>query len=122
MAEPRMGILLDPGDDVAITRGLMACHNPGAGVVVVHPTPAVRDLVSLGQDVLAALGGPVNTFGEERMSRGAKTIWRAAAAWLRADGIEQLVVLRAHRLQLNSWLALTGLLSATRVRLLLVCH
>ena len=37
MAEVR--VLLDPGDDMQVSVGLLDSHDPARGRVVVHPTP-----------------------------------------------------------------------------------
>src|SRR6476661_1359130 len=95
--DPTVGVLMDPTDDVRVTAGLLARHNPSRGRVVVHPTPAPpRDHV-LAHDVLAALGRPVNRIDAEHLGP-AKRAWAAAAAWMLAERIHDLVVLRADRL------------------------
>jgi hypothetical protein len=71
--------------------------------------------------VLAALGRAVNRLAEERLS-GEHPAWRAVEAWLAADEIEHLVVLRAHRLLPTVWHRLTQACHRTGVGLLLVAH
>lgn len=117
----RLRVLLDAADDAAVTAGLLARHDPPGGCVVVHPTPAAYGRLSLGHDLLAALGRPVDELRADRIG-GVSTSWCAAAAWLAADRIEHLVVLRAHRLPTYCCVALIELARTTGVALLLVCH
>ena len=37
---PPVTVLLDPHDDANVTAALLAAHDPAAGRVTVHPTPA----------------------------------------------------------------------------------
>ncbi|MEU0156401.1 hypothetical protein [Micromonospora fulviviridis] len=115
----RVRVLLDPGDDVAVTAGLLARHDPAAGVVVVHPTPAARGVVSLAHDLLAALGLSARAAAA---IGGTRSAWLAAAAWVSGERVEHLVVLRADRLEATCWVHLVGLVHSARIRLLLVCH
>ncbi len=121
MSDRTVDVLMDPGDDVAVTRGLLAHHDPTAGLVVVHPTAATRQLRGLGHDALAALGAPITALSTEHLG-GATAAWRAVRAWVIAFRVEHLVVLRAHRLDPRAWMALVDVAVHTDVRLLLVCH
>ena len=114
-------ILLDPQDDVRVTAGLLASHDPARGRVVVHPTPAPWGDHVFAHDLLAALGRPVNRFDEEHLSK-AKAAWLAAAAWMLTEQIHDLVVLRADRLPASTWTWLLRVRQQTGHRLLLVCH
>jgi hypothetical protein len=114
-------VLLDPRDDVAVTVGLLERHDPDSGLVVVHPTPAATGLASAAHDVLAALGRAVNRLAEESLA-GERPAWRAVEAWLVADEVEHLVVLRAHRLTPAVWHRLTQVCHRSGVGLLLVAH
>ncbi|MGW4126135.1 hypothetical protein [Nocardia sp. NPDC004711] len=114
-------VLLDPSDDVTITRGLLDAHDPVAGVVVVHPTPGPSGVSALGADVVAALGRSVTRLTNERVSAG-DAVWHALAAWLIADQIAHLVVLRAHRLRAPQRARLLQLRWLTGVHLVLVWH
>ncbi|TQM81763.1 hypothetical protein FHX81_4140 [Saccharothrix saharensis] len=91
-----MSVLLDGADDVVVTRALLAAHRPAAGRITVHPTPSATGANSLAYDVLAALGRPVTRLGEEKIS-GIVPAWQAIAAWVAADEVEQVTVLRAQR-------------------------
>lgn len=114
-------VFLDPADDATITADLLRRHDPPGGRVVVHPTPAATRTQELGHDLLAALGRPVNRLGAERLV-AARPAWRAVAAWMQADRITELVVLRADRLTATSWSRLIDLCRSTGTRLTLVCH
>lgn len=116
-----VAVLMDPGDDAALTHALLHRHDPSGGVVVVHPTPGVWAPAAFGHDLLAALGRAVNRLGEEHLTGAART-WQAAAAWMIADRITELVVLRADRLSPGSWERVLELTHTSGARLLLVCH
>ncbi|HEY6793467.1 MAG TPA: hypothetical protein VI248_02155 [Kineosporiaceae bacterium] len=118
---PGVTVLLDPHDDVAVTVGLLERHDPDGGLVVVHPTPAVSGLASAAHDVLAGLGRAVNRLTAERLS-GEHRAWRAVEAWLTADEIEHLVVLRADRLLPAVWERLMQACHRSGAGLLLVVH
>lgn len=117
----RVAVLLDPTDDATVTAGLLARHDPRAGCVVVHPTPGTHGPVTLAQNVLAALGRPIDAPRTDRIG-GVRGAWLAATAWVISDRIEHLVVLRAHRLAGDGWAALVELAAASGATLLLVCH
>jgi hypothetical protein len=90
-------ILLDPGDDVRVSVGLLERHDPSRGRVVVHPTPGTRSLQAFAHDVLGGLGRAVNRLDAEQLA-GPAAAWRAVTAWMATGQIEDLVVLRADRL------------------------
>ncbi|WP_280470599.1 hypothetical protein [Nocardia farcinica] len=114
-------VLLDPTDDAVVTHALLGVHDPTAGVVVVHPTPATSAATALGADLLAALGRSVARRTGERVS-GGEAVWHALAAWLIADRIVHLVVLRAHRLHHRQYTRLLQLRWLTGAHLVLVWH
>lgn len=119
MAEVR--ILLDPEDDLQVTAGLLERHDPARGRVTVHPTPSVSSPQAFAHDLLGALGRAVNRLGAEHLA-GAEPAWRAAAAWIAADQIRDLAVLRADRLSARVWTMLLELCREADCRVLLVCH
>ena len=90
-------VLLDPGDDMHVTVGLLDSHDPARGRVIVHPTPGGPGPQALAHDLLGALGRAVNRLNAEQLA-GAAAAWRAVTAWMVTDQIEDLVVLRADRL------------------------
>jgi hypothetical protein len=118
---PPVTVLLDPHDDANVTAALLAAHDPAAGRVTVHPTPATSSPSALACDLLAALGRPVTRLAEEHVS-GVAPAWQAAAAWVAGDQIGQLVVLRTHRLAVAGWRRLLELRRATGTRLVLAWH
>lgn len=117
----RVDVLLDPEDDADVTAQLFTRHDPGGGVVVVHPTTATNSVAALGYDVLQGLGRPVDRLTESGLVRP-QPVWRAVAGWIGADRIEHLVVLRAHLLQKDACEQLITLTRLTGIALLLVCH
>ena len=121
MPEPPVRVLLDPGDDARVSVGLLERHDPGGGVVVVHPTPGMTNRAAAAHDVLAALGRSVRRLGAEYLA-GSEQAWRAVAAWLLTDQIKDLIVLRADRLSAGGWERLLQVCRRTGTRLLLVCH
>jgi len=90
-------VLLDPGDEVRVSVGLLERHDPAGGLVVVHPTPGLSGLAAIAHDVLAALGRSIRRLKAERLV-GSAQAGRAVVAWL-------LAVCRR-----------------TGTRLLLICH
>ncbi len=114
-------VLHDPGDDVAVTHGLLAVHDPAAGVVVVHPTPGNHVARLLAADILHALGRRVARLAAERIS-GPDVVWHVVAAWIDAERIDHLIVLRTDRLSGEQRLRLLQLRWLTGVRLVLVWH
>lgn len=114
-------MLLDPGDEVRVSVGLLERHDPAGGLVVVHPTPGLSGLAAIAHDVLAALGRSIRRLKAERLV-GSAQAGRAVVAWLLADQIEDLVVLRADRLSAAGWDWLLAVCRRTGTRLLLICH
>ncbi|MFE3280077.1 hypothetical protein [Nocardia sp. NPDC059239] len=120
-ADRPVTVLHDPADDVAVTHGLLAAHDPAAGVVVVHPTPGSHAGQVLAVDILNALGRSVARLSAERIN-GPDAIWHAVAAWVDAECVDHLIVLRAHRLRDEQRMRLLQLRWLTGVRLVLVWH
>lgn len=120
-AGPAVTVLIDAEDDAAVTAALLDAHHPAAGCVVVHPTPALSSSSALARDVLAALGRPVGQLADERIST-AGAAFKAAAAWMIADGIRCLIVLRAHLLSAGGWEQLIEAGRCAGVQLVLVRH
>lgn len=114
-------MLLDPGDEVRVSVGLLERHDPAGGLVVVHPTPGLSGVAAIAHDVLAALGRSIRRLKAERLV-GSAQAGRAVVAWLLADQIEDLVVLRADRLSAAGWDWLLAVCRRTGTRLLLICH
>jgi hypothetical protein len=112
---------MDPGDEARVSVGLLERHDPARGQVVVHPTPGARSLQAFAHDVLAGLGRAINRLNAEQLA-GPAPAWRAVTAWMTADPVEDLVVLRADRLTAGVWDRMIALGRETGTRLLLVCH
>lgn len=117
----RVTVLLDPDDDAAVVAALLNASDPAGPVVTVHPTPAMRSASSLAHDILAALGRPVRHLGAEKSATPA-LLWHAVRAWIAAEDIERLVVLRADRLHRDAWNAMVDLWRETGVGVVMVCH
>ncbi|QDQ95297.1 hypothetical protein FND50_34165 [Rhodococcus sp. WB9] len=114
-------VLVDPSDDAMVTRALRAAHCPAGGVVTVHPTPATRSEAALAADLFVALGQSPTRLAAYRLD-SAVLAWRAITAWMAAERIAHLVVLRAHRLTAGQRQRLLTLHHATGVHLVLVWH
>ncbi|MEU9255718.1 hypothetical protein AB0D66_28205 [Streptomyces sp. NPDC048270] len=112
-------VLLDPGDDAAVTRAALAGHAPTAGCVTVHPTPGTTSDRYFAHDLLAALGKPARLPG---FPDARAPVWEAATAWLAALPVRRLTVLRAHLLTRTRLQRLLDLRAFTRAHLVLVCH
>jgi hypothetical protein len=120
-AAAQVQVLMDPRDDVHVTKTLLERHDPARGLVVVHPTPNTWAPAAFGHDLLAAFGRAVNRLGEENLVSTTRA-WQAATAWMITDRITELVVLRADRLSPGTWTRILELVRATHSRVLLVCH
>ncbi len=120
-AAPTLIVVMDPGDDVAVTRAALARNRPEHGFLTVHPTPSVNTPAALAHDILAALGKPVRAFAEEGLS-GESAAWRAAAAWIGGERIDQIAVLRAHLFTAPRWRRLAELPEQTGAVVFAFCH
>lgn len=120
---PPVTVVLDPDDDVAVTRAALAAHAPTRGRITVDPTPATGAPAAslLGSDVLVALGKPAALLSDQQTGGGQRA-WQAAAAWILGDGVAQLIVLRGHRLDRQAWAQLTALRRHTGIHLAVICH
>ncbi|MCC3777447.1 hypothetical protein [Streptomyces sp. UNOB3_S3] len=118
-AAPPVTVLLDPADDADVLRAALAAHDPSAGRITVHPTPAASD-AALVLDILAALGKPTDLPGSGGIA--GPSAWILAAAWILALPDARLTVLRAHLLDEASWSHLLTLRTRTGVHLVAVCH
>ena len=116
-----VAVLLDPGDDMRVTAGLLDSHDPARGRGVVHPTPGSPGPQALAHDLLGALGQAVSRLSAEQLA-GEAAAWRAVTAWMAAGQIEDLVVLRADRLSAAAWARVLALGRDAGCRVLLVCH
>ncbi|MGY3056266.1 hypothetical protein ACVWZD_008753 [Streptomyces sp. TE3672] len=118
---PPVTLLLDASDDHAIHHAAHQRTHPSSGCITTHPTPHTNSLAYLALDLLRAMGR--DSFARpdaERMSTEAA--WRAVTCWTLTTGIEEAIVLRAHRLtperlgRLATWRAETG------IRLILIAY
>ncbi len=108
----------DPDDDQACLHHLAALHAPGAGRVVCHPTPGATGPI-LARDLLEALGKRRDALTRARRARDGAALVRV---WMRAERVEHLVVLRAHRLHPQLLDAFAELSAATGPTVWLVWH
>lgn len=111
-------ILLDPGDNAEVTRGLLARNCPERGLVVIHPAAESQ---SPAHDLLQALGVSVRSLHADRIHTQAAA-WNAALAWARTARVTRIVLLRAHRLSPAVWPELCALTAQIGADVLLVFH
>ncbi|PZT71605.1 MULTISPECIES: hypothetical protein [unclassified Streptomyces] len=118
---PPVLLLLDVSDDHAVHHAAHQRAEPSNGRITADPTPHTNSLAYLALDLLRAMGR--DSFARpdaERMSTDAA--WRAVICWTLTTGLEEAIVLRAHRLtperlgRLAAWRADTG------IRLILIAH
>lgn len=114
-------VLVDAADDVSVTRTLFEAHQPRGAVVVVHPTPGTVSASALGADILAATGRSISRLIAQGLG-GPAPLWRAIAAWLIADAVEHVVILRAHRLSTAQHQRLQQLQETAGLHLVLIWH
>ena len=118
---PPLVIVLDPGDDAAVTRAALKRNNPAAGVLTIHPTPSSEGVAALAHDLLASLGKPPNLSISEELA-GEKAAWNAAVAWCVGEQIRQIAVLRTHLFGHRRWAHLAELRAATGALVIAYCH
>ncbi|MEU9797032.1 hypothetical protein AB0E27_41930 [Streptomyces sparsogenes] len=120
MGVPTIALVMDPHDDAAHTHAALAAHHPPSGRITLHPGPGTTSDTALAHDLLAALGRPPLLPG--RFPSGRQPAWEAATAWVTAQPVTRLTVLRAHRLTARRTERLLQLLAGTGIHLTLVCH
>ncbi|MEU8252243.1 hypothetical protein [Nonomuraea sp. NPDC048916] len=92
-------IVMDPGDDVHCVTAAWGAHDPSAGVITVHPTPGTTRIEHMCLDVLNALDKPIDQAPGLSGAGGRQAhIEHAARAWISAEGVWHIIVLRAHLL------------------------
>jgi hypothetical protein len=112
-------VLADPGDSPGCVAGLSARHDLGRGVAVCLPQPGPGAATALAGDLLIALGKFPGALAAEHLSRRGHQL---AGLWLRAEQVQDLVVLRADRLPARCWTTLAALTADAGTRLWLVVH
>ena len=107
--EPAAYLVVDPHDSAATVALVNSLASPAEGRIACHPTPPTRvpDWVSV--DLLAALGKRFDLPGAP--NPGIAPAWTILQAWLRAELITDIFVLRAHCLRPPIWAALRELAS-----------
>jgi len=106
-------VLADPGDSPQAAAELAGRHDLDHGVAVCQPQPGVTSPSVLAGDLLIALGKLPGALAAEHLSRRG---WELAALWLRAEAIQDLVVLHADRLPPGRWSDLATLAAASGTR------
>lgn len=107
----------DPDDDQACLHQLADLHDLAAGRPICHPTPGATWPLMV-RDLFEALGKPRDALDRARRGDAAALL----RVWLRAEQVEHLVVLRAHRLHPTLLAALAELADATSTTLWPVWH
>jgi len=117
-------VIVDRHDDPAWTATALRAHDPAAGRVTVHPTPAAGGAAALAQDVLCALGKTLPPAGRDHgaWADALRPAWNAACAWVVASGVRHVIVLRGHHLTAGRLRQLLDLRTRTGVRVTVVWH
>jgi hypothetical protein len=110
-------VLADPGDSPQAVAELAGRHDLDHGVAVCQPQPGATSPSVLAGDLLVALGKLPGALAAEHLSRRG---WELAALWLRAEAVQDLVVLHADRLPPGRWSDLATLAAASGTRVWLV--
>ncbi|WP_240649064.1 hypothetical protein [Streptomyces sp. Z26] len=116
-----MRLLLDGDDDYAVHRAAYQWADPASGRITVDPTPHTTSPAYLARDVLRAMGRDGFLRPEaERMSTD--PAWRAVTCWTLNCGLDEVIVLRAHRLTTERLRRLAAWHADTGIRLTLLVH
>ena len=107
-------VLADPGDSPQAVAELAGRHDLDHGVAVCQPQPGATSPSVLAGDLLVALGKLPGALAAEHLSRRG---WELAALWLRAEAVQDLVVLHADRLPPGRWSDLATLAAASGTRM-----
>jgi hypothetical protein len=110
-------VLADPGDSPQAVAELAGRHDLDHGVAVCQPQPGATSPSVLAGDLLVALGKLPGALAAEHLSRRG---WELAALWLRAEAVQDLIVLHADRLPPGRWSDLATLAAASGTRVWLV--
>ncbi|PJE97350.1 hypothetical protein CUT44_12935 [Streptomyces carminius] len=114
-------LLLDGDDDHAVHRAAYQWADPARGRITVDPTPHTTSPAYLALDVLRAMGRDgFSRPDSERMSTD--PAWRAVTCWTLACGLDEVIVLRAHRLTTERLRRLAAWRADTGIRLTLLAH
>ena len=106
-------VLADPGDSPQAVAELAGRHDLDHGIAVCQPQPGATSPSVLAGDLLVALGKLPGALAAEHLSRRG---WELAALWLRAEAVQDLVVLHADRLPPGRWSDLATLAAASGTR------
>ena len=107
-------VLADPGDSPQAVAELAGRHDLDHGVAVCQPQPGATSPSVLAGDLLVALGKLPGALAAEHLGRRG---WELAALWLRAEAVQDLVVLHADRLPPGRWSDLATLAAASGTRM-----
>ena len=110
-------VLADPGDSPQAVAELAGRHDLDHGVAVCQPQPGATSPSALAGELLVALGKLPGALAAEHLSRRG---WELAALWLRAEAVQDLVVMHADRLPPGRWSDLATLAAASGTRVWLV--
>jgi hypothetical protein len=98
-------LVSDPTDDIEHVHLVESLIGEDEGLILVRLTPGGESKSSLHADVAGGLGRRIS----HQMASGSVEGWLHNVAWLIADEIEDIVVLRAHQLQVDQCECLIGL-------------
>ena len=110
-------VVVDDVDSPQQLAALRALHSLPHGIVVCAPSPLRSSLQWLVSDVLAAMGKQEEFSGA---GRAAKLGWAQLIMWLIAEGVTDLVIVRAGTLAAAQWVQLSQIAAICQIRLWLV--
>ncbi|MCZ0991760.1 hypothetical protein O1M54_50715 [Streptomyces diastatochromogenes] len=118
---PPVTLLLDAHDDRTIHAAAYQRAHPDRGRITTDPTPHTNSLAYLALDLLRAMGRDSFSHPDaERMSTD--PAWRAVTCWTLNTGLEEAIVLRAHRLTPERLHRLATWRTETGIHLILLAH
>jgi hypothetical protein len=114
---PRLRLVFDPEDHIDHHRALTSAHDPEAGRVVCHLKGGRQRVALLAASILEALAKNLSLRGNHA---SAALNWRRCEVWLGAEGVRELIALRAQNLDWRCFEHMTRLATRTDCGLTLV--
>lgn len=118
-ADCQITLVLDPRDDVDTLAQLRRLHARPMGQVVCEPAPA-GGTAGLARSLIAALGK--NADREVHLGSHRVHLWDLVDAHLAGEGVQHLILLRAHTLPFDALRCLSDHAAAAGAHLWLVVH
>ncbi|MFJ8608073.1 hypothetical protein ACIRH0_12855 [Streptomyces sp. NPDC093675] len=120
-AAPPVTLLLDPDDCRTLHQTALLRSDPTRGRITTDPTPHTNSAADLAHDLLHAMGRD-GTDHPRSHRMPTNTAWRAVTCWTLTTGLQEVIVLRAHRLTTQRLQRLAAWRAQTGIRLVLLAH